>query len=161
MLTNRRDFAGAGSFSLKWAPVVLRFFQLFVGDQPTAEVLTIDTLADHAHHSGPGSESEVAIPLLRRALAKALATKPLSTQSADPLVRAVTQLEPMRRAAIVLHRGLSLDIDVVARITGRDRDGTRRICVEALKELHLRLSSGPAPVRIVSGRLSCAHREAK
>ena len=39
--------ADADSFSTKWGPLVLRFFQLFVGDQALAESLTMDTLAEH------------------------------------------------------------------------------------------------------------------
>lgn len=154
MFTKKRVIADAGHFSSEWAPVVLRFFQLFVGDQPTAEALTIDTLAEHVRYSAVDSEGDVVVPLLRRALTKGVASGPLKSQSTDPLVLAITRIEPMRRAVIVLFRGLSLDLDVVAKITGQDRHRVRRSCAEALEELHQRLTSAPPTLRPTTSRPS-------
>lgn len=147
MFSKKRVIADAGHFTSKWAPVVLRFFQLFVGDQPTAEALTIDTLAEHLQLSGVNLDGKIAVPLLRRALAKGVASNPVNPQSADRLVLAITQVEPMRRAVIVLFRGLSLDLDTVAKITGQDRNGVKRTCAEALDKLHQRLSSASQTTR--------------
>ncbi|MDT8068967.1 MAG: hypothetical protein ROO76_12460 [Terriglobia bacterium] len=154
MFTKKRVIADAGHFSSEWAPVVLRFFQLFVGDQATAEALTIDTLAEHVRNSGVDSDGDVVVPLLRRALTKGVASAPLNPRSTDPLVLAITRVEPMRRAVIVLFRGLSLDLDVVAKITGQDRIHARRTCAEALEELHQRLSSAAPTLRPASSNPS-------
>ena len=160
MFTKKRVIADAGHFSSEWAPVVLRFFQLFVGDEPTAEALTIDTLAEHVRNSGVNSDGDVVVPLLRRALAKGVASGAPKSQSTDPLVLAITQIEPMRRAVIVLFRGLSMDLDVVAKITGQDKHRARRSCAEALEELHQRLSSAPSTLRPATSS-SIDIREAK
>jgi DNA-directed RNA polymerase specialized sigma24 family protein len=149
MFFKERVIADAEHFSSKWAPVVLRFFQLFIGDQPVAEALAIDTLAEHIRASGAISDSEAAVPLLHRAFLKAVATNTAASQFADPIVRAVTQLEPTRRAVIVLFRGLSLDLVTIGKITGLDKVRVRRLCVEALEELRGLMGSakptGPVP----------------
>ena len=136
MFFKKRVIADADPFSSKWAPVVLRFFQLFIGDQSVAEALTIETLAEHVRASGAISDGEAAVPLLRRALLKAVDANTAASQHADPVVRAVTQLEPTRRAVIVLFRGLSLDLVTVGQITGLEKVRVRRLCGEALEELH-------------------------
>lgn len=140
MFFKKRVIADADPFSSKWAPVVLRFFQLFIGDQPVAEALTIDTLAEHIRASGAGSDA--AVPLLRRAFLKGVVTDAAPSQQADPVVRAVTQLEPNKRAVIVLFRGLSLDLTTVGAITGMDIGRVRHLCVDALEELGGLLHSG-------------------
>lgn len=149
MSSKKRVIADAGHFSSKWAPDVLRFFQLFIGDQPVAEALTIDTLIEHFRASGACLDSEAAVPLLRRALLKAIDANTASSQHADPVIRAVTQLEPNKRAVIILFRGLSLDLATVGQITGLDRVHVRRLCFEALQELGALIDSaksiGPAP----------------
>lgn len=139
MIFKKRVIADAGYFSSKWAPVVLRFFQLFVGNQAMAEALAIDTLTEHFRESGAAPDGDITVPLLRRALAKASAN-PVTFQSSDPLVRAVTQVEPTRRAVIVLFRGLSLELNTVAQIIGLDSDRIRGVAAAALEELHQRLS---------------------
>lgn len=159
MFSKKRVIADASHFSSKWAPVVLRFFQLFVGNQSIAEALAIDTLTEHVRESGAAPEGDVTVPLLRRALAKASAN-PVTIQSSDPLVRAVTQVEPTRRAVIVLFRGLSLELNTVAQITGLDRDRTRRVAAAALEELHQRLSILRGNGLLESGDSSGTLREA-
>lgn len=161
MFSQKRVIADAGYFSSRWAPVVLRFFQLYVGDQPTAEALTIDTLAEHVRLSDDALPNAIVVRLLRRALAKAISVNTSNTQSADPLVSAIIQVEPMRRATIVLFRGLSLDLDIVAKIIGQDRTRTRRICIDALEELHRRLSSFTPEIRVVTDRSGDTLGEAK
>lgn len=147
MFSKKRVITDADYFSSKWAPVVLRFFQLFVGDQPVAEALTIDTLAEHIRASGTVSDSEAVVPLLRRAFRKAQAANSVPAQLSDPVIRAVTQLEPTRRAVIVLFRGLSLDLITVGQITGLDKARVRSLCVDALDELRglLRSANTTAP----------------
>ena len=149
MFSKKRVIADAGLFSSKWAPVVLRFFQLFIGNQAVAEALTIDTLAEHIRASTIESDLDATVPLLRRAVLKAARTNTTASQQADPVVRAVTQLEPKKRAVIVLFRGLSLDLVTVGQITGMDNARVRRLCVDALVELrglmHSTITTAPLP----------------
>ena len=140
MFPKKRVIEDAGHFSSKWAPVVLRFFQLFIGDQPAAEALTIDTLAEYIR--APGADDDASVRLLRQAFMKAVAAKTAPGQLADPVVRAVTQLEPNKRAVIVLLRGLSLDLVTVGKITGLDQIRVRRLFVDALEELRWLFDSG-------------------
>lgn len=140
MFFKKRVIADAEQFSLNSAPTVLRFFQMFVGDQAAAEALTIDTLAEHIHGSGTSSNPDARIPLLRRALQKAVAAHVLPSRITDPVIRAVTQLEPRRRAVIVLFRGLSLDMATIGEITGLDQGQLRRLCFDALEELRTLLN---------------------
>lgn len=135
MLFKKRVIADAEQFSLNWSPVVLRFFQMFIGDQTVAEALTIDTLIEHVHGSVTSSNNDALVPLLRRALQKAAAANVLPDRITDPVLRAVIQLEPARRAVIVLFRGLSLDLTTISQITGFDQGQVRRFCIEALEEL--------------------------
>jgi hypothetical protein len=139
MFPKKRVIEDAGHFSSKWAPVVLRFFQLFIGDQPAAEALTIDTLAEYIR--APGADDNASVRLLRQAFMKAVAAKTVPSQLADPVVRAVTQLEPNKRAVIVLLRGLSMDLVTVGQITGLDQVRVRRLFVDALEELRWLLGS--------------------
>ncbi len=140
MFPKKRLIEDAGHFSSKWAPVVIRFFQLFIGDQPAAEALTIDTLAEYIR--APGADDEASVRLLRHVFMKAMAAKTAHGQIADPVVRAVTQLEPNKRAVIVLLHGLSLDLVTVGKITGLDQARVRRLFVDALEELRWLFGDG-------------------
>lgn len=146
MFFKKRVIADAEQFSLNWSPVVLRFFQMFIGDQAVAEALTIDTLTEHIHGSATSSNPDVRVSLLRRALRKAAAANVLPGRITDPVLKAVTQLEPGRRAVIVLFRGLSLDLATISQITELDQRQVRSVCIEALEELRTLLAPIPPVV---------------
>lgn len=142
MFGKRRVAANVESFSSKWAPVVLRFFQLFVGDQALAESLAIDTLAEHVRERAPALDKDEGTGLLRRALKNGTTAVGASSKLADPVVQAVTSLPTRQRAIVVLFRGLSLDLSAVAKVVGLDPADAKRICLDAFCELHRHLSSG-------------------
>ena len=142
MFSKRRVAANAESFSSKWAPVVLRFFQLFVGDYALAESLAIDTLAEHMRDRTPALGTDEGIVLLRRALKNGVTAVGVATKLTDPVVQAVTSLPPRQRAIVILFRGLSLDLPTVANVVGLERADVKRTCFDAFCELHRRLSSG-------------------
>jgi hypothetical protein len=142
MVANIRIAANAEPLLSKWAPVVLRFFQLFVGDQALAESLAIDTLAEHLRERAPVPENDERVALLRRALKNGLTAASASTKLTDPILQAVTSLPARPRAVVILFRGLSLDLSTVAKVVGMDRVDVKRICLDALCDLHLQLSSG-------------------
>ena len=141
MFTKRRVTADADHFSLKWAPVLLRFFQLFVGNQSVAETLTIDTLAEYVRTASTRIDDQTGVLLLRRAVMNGIIA-PSDPTCTDPLVRATTQLGPMERAAVVLHRGLSFGIEKTAEILKVHPSEGRRLCVSGLSELSRLLSRG-------------------
>lgn len=142
MFGKTRVAANVESFSSKWAPVVLRFFQLFVGDQALAESLAIDTLAEHVRERAPATSEDEEIALLCRALKNGVTAVGTATRLADPVVQAITSLPARQRAIVVLFRGLSLDLSTVAKVVGLDRADVKRICLEAFCELHRRLLQG-------------------
>jgi len=115
---------------------VLRFFHLFVGEQSLAESLAIDTIAEHICAFG---EKQNCVQLLRRTVAKGIGVAVVSNRAPDPLVRAVTALEPSRRAVVVLFCGLSLDLGTVARITGLSEKQVSGKFAVALVELQRRV----------------------
>lgn len=102
------------------APVVLRFFHLFIGDPALAESLTIETLGEQLRVSGVVRGGETEIVLLRRAYNKGMSATASVIETNDLLIRAVAKLEPLQRAIVVLVGGLSLSLPTVAEITGLD-----------------------------------------
>lgn len=141
MFGKRQVPTNTEAFSSKWAPVVLRFFQLFVGDQALAESLAIDTLAEHMPKRAPTVDKEEGVVLLRRALKNGTTAVDGATKSTDPVVQAVTSLPARQRAIVVLFRGLSLDLPTVAKVVGLDPADAKRICFDAFCEFHRLLSS--------------------
>ena len=116
MCFKKRVIANADHFVSKWAPVVLRFFQLFVGDPALAEALTTETFVEHIRNLGVTDDYETAVLLMRQALANGVSAVKPGAQSNDRLVNALLALEPTQRAAIVLFRGLSLDLRIEPRL---------------------------------------------
>jgi DNA-directed RNA polymerase specialized sigma24 family protein len=142
MFGKRRVAANAESFSSKWAPVILRFFQLFVGDYELAESLAIDTLTEHMRDRAAVLGTDEGITLLRRALKNGVTAVGAATKLTDPVVQAVTSLPARQRAIVILFRGLSLDLPTVANVVDLERADVKRICLDALCEIHRHLSSG-------------------
>lgn len=140
MFTKRRVVADADHFALKWAPVLLRFFQLFVSDQSMAEKLTLDTLAEHVRTSGTSIDDRTVVLLFRRALVKGRAAPTTPVPADDHLLRALRHLERDARAAVVLSRGLSFGMEATAEVLGLRSSQARRLFAHALYELHLLLS---------------------
>lgn len=132
--------ADADSYSTKWGPLVLRFFQLFLGDQALAESLTTDTLAEHVRKSSVLLTYDSDLELLRRAVEKAIASHAAAIKPADDVLRAITSLPTTQRTVVTLHRGLSLDLRTVARVVGMHLTEVRQIWIDAFFELHRVLS---------------------
>lgn len=154
MFTKRRVIADADHFSFKWSPVLLRFFQLFVGSQSVAETLIIDTLAEHIRATGTKVDDQTVVSLMRRALANGIAAQPGPTCTKDQLIRALTQLGHMQRAAVVLVRGLSLSVERTSEILKVPPSETRRLFVVGLSELNRLLSRSEMNVSVPSPRIS-------
>lgn len=131
--------ADANAFSAEWAPKLLRFFYLYTGDQKAAESLTIETLVEQTggRHLSP---SETAVALLSCAVAKAASAPASERVSAERVVHAVSSLPPEQKVAIVLFRGLSLDLPVVARILHLELGAVKRLCASALLAIQISLA---------------------
>jgi hypothetical protein len=91
---------------LDWAPRLLRFFQLLIGDQAAAERLTIETLVEGAALGSVRLSIGMPVALVRCALKKAAAAPEQSVPIEDKLVRAVSSLPHSQRVVLVLFRGL-------------------------------------------------------
>jgi DNA-directed RNA polymerase specialized sigma24 family protein len=141
MFGKKSVIADTDPFSSKWAPLVLRFFQLFVGDQALAESLTIDTLAEHVRESSALLNDDSDLALLRRAVEKAIASRGAAINTPDQVLRAITSLPTTQRTVVALFRGLSLDLRTVAQVVGLPPEDVRQICLDAFSELHRLLSA--------------------
>lgn len=142
MYPKKRVIADADQSLLHWSAVLLRFFQMFIGDQTAAEALTIETVAEHSRQRSPSGD-EIEVSLLRKALTKALRTSILATEVSDPVIKALIRLEPSKRAAIVLWRGLSLDFETAGQVLGLDKNRVRNLCNQGLEELRMHLAAWP------------------
>lgn len=132
--------ADADSFSTKWAPLILRFFQLFLGDQALAESLTMDTLAEHVRKSPALLNYDSDLALLHRAVEKAIACQGAAIKPADHVLRAITSLPPTQRTVVALCRGVSLDLRTVSHVVGLPPEDVKQIWLDAFFELHRVLS---------------------
>lgn len=52
MYSSKRSASSEAPIYSDWAPRLLRFFQLLIGDHASAERLTIETLVESAAHTG-------------------------------------------------------------------------------------------------------------
>jgi hypothetical protein len=146
MFTNRRVVADADHFAWRWAPVLLRSFHLFIGVRS----------AGHIRAASLAPSGETLALLLQRAITKGMAAQPIPCESDGRLVKALKQLAPAERAAVVICRALSREIETAARVLGPADPHARRLRAYPLSRLHLLLSSkvsaaashneGPAPM---------------
>lgn len=139
MLSKKRVSAHADQSVSSWAPIVLRFFQMFIGDQAQAERLAIETLTEF-EGSVATSEKDPRVALLRVALRKAATETGLPERISDPVVKALAQLEPKKRTAIVLLRGLSLDVATIGQMMGIGQIEVRSLCMSAMEQLRTLLA---------------------
>lgn len=134
--------AGTSSSVSAWPIVLLRFFQLFVGDQSHAESLATETFAEHIQGQvATLDQVQFGIELLRRATRNGAKAIPTITESSDRVVKAISGLSATPRAIIILSRCLSLDIVTVSKIVDLNLADTKRLWLEAFLEVHKRLSS--------------------
>ena len=133
----------AGAIAVEWAPKVLRLFQLCLGNQVMAESLTIDTLAEAVRQREAITPNGIPVGLLRRALAKAEQARTVAVAADDPVVRAVAALPSPERAAVVLFRGIALDLDTVALVMRLDVRTVKRLCTNAILSVQRSLSGLP------------------
>ena len=118
-----------------WAFKVLRLFQLYTGDQETAEALTINAFAESVRLGEAPVDDGMPLHLLRRACATAEEATTSGVSSTDPLVRSLAALTADQRRALVLFRGVGLEIPAIARVMGADPIKVKRLCIDALLRL--------------------------
>ena len=115
----------------EWAPKVLRLFQFYLGDQQTAESLTIDTFAEAVRSRDAVTPGGIPVGLLRRAVTKAERAKNGAVQS-DPLLLAVSALTPSERAALVLFRGVGLNLEAISAVTSIELSKLKALITNAV-----------------------------
>lgn len=123
----------------EWAPRVLRLFQFYLGDQQTAESLTIDTFAEAVRARDAVTPGGIPVGLLRRAVAKAERAKNGTVQG-DPLHRAVSGLAPSERAALVLFRGIGLNLETVSGVMSIELPKLKALITEAVLSVQRSMS---------------------
>ena len=119
-----------------WAPRLLRFFCLYVGNQTLAESLTIEELTEGECLRDRRSAGGLPVALIRRAINLAVQAPEASTLLDDPVVQAVNSLPLARRVVIALFRGLGLSLAEVADVTDSSLAETKRVCADGLLAIH-------------------------
>ena len=135
-----------------WAPRLLRFFQLFLGEQAAAEQHTIETLVEGAALGGVRLSIGMPAALVRSAGEKAgVAPEPGATPQ-DDLVRAVRSLPLSQKTVVLLFRGLGLSLEEVAAISSISVRQARRLCADGLLAIHRSLASVDAKRDSTAGK---------
>lgn len=132
----------------EFAPQLLRFFHLFVGEPAAAESLTIDTLAEYGPADGACVASGLPVALLRCAVKKAVHAPEPNTVSEDCIVRAVRSLPVPQRTVVVLFRGLGLSLYEVGDVTGISLAEVKRLCAQGLLGVHQFLLTAPTQTAV-------------
>lgn len=120
---------------LEFAPKLLRFFYLFLGEQVAAESLTLETLTACPDFRG-SRIGGMPLSLLECALTSATGTPDPDTVLADCVVRALRSLPRSQRAVVVLFRGLGLGLDEVSVLMDMSLADAKRTCAEGLVAVH-------------------------
>ena len=135
-----------------WAPRLLRFFQLVVGEQAAAEQLTIETLVEGAALGGVSLSIGMPAALVRSAVERTGAAPGPRVAPQDGLVRAVQSLPPSQRVVVVLFRALGLPLEEVAAISSISVRQARRLCADGLLAIHRSLSNVDAKRESTAGK---------
>lgn len=143
MCVRTTNAAAAESFYARWTPSLLRFFHLFAGNQGLAESLAVETCVRHLHTRRCFCRDEdTPVSLFQCAFQLAMkASRPVDV-SADPVVRATTELPVVQRAIVVLWGAISLDSDTIAAISGLERARVVQLCTEGLFQLRTHFNRG-------------------
>jgi DNA-directed RNA polymerase specialized sigma subunit len=119
-----------------WAPPMLRFFQLVVGDQAEAERLTIETLVEGSAQASACLSNGMPGVLVHCAIKKVDTLPETTARQQDAVVRAVKSLPFSQRIVVVLFRGLGLPLQEVATVMGISVRQARRLCADGLLAIH-------------------------
>jgi hypothetical protein len=111
MYSSQRSASSEAPQCYDWAPQLLRFFQLLIGDQTAAERLTIDTVVEGAALAGVRLANGMSSALVHCAVMKASSATESTAPLEDKLVRAVKSLPFSQRLVVVLFRGLGLPLE--------------------------------------------------
>jgi hypothetical protein len=136
MYSSQRSASSEAPQSYDWAPQLLRFFQLLIGDQTAAERLTIDTVVEGAALAGVRLANGMSSALVHCAVMKASSATESTAPLEDKLVRAVKSLPFSQRLVVVLFRGLGLPLEEVATLAGISVRQARRLCADGLVAIH-------------------------
>lgn len=143
MYSSKRPASSEASLYCDWTPRLLRFFQLIVGDQTTAERLTIEALVESADIGGAYLSIGMPAALVRCAVEKAGVAEP-SAPPQDALERAIQSLPLSQRVVVVLFRGLGLPLEEVATVTAISVRQVRRLWADGLLAIHSSLATAAA-----------------
>ena len=118
----------------QWAPTVLSFCELFLGDRHLAEEATI-----RAFTCSPGEQAaapeRTPVRLLTCAFREGRSLSARVPNPPHPLKAAILRLDEVERAVFILHTTLSVQMPWVAAIVGISHDEAIHVWTKALIEI--------------------------
>ncbi len=131
--------AEAKALYTRWAPMVLRFCKLFLGDDSLAEQAAIEILVRFFKSGHRAEENGVPVGLLSLAFRVASQSFSANRESLEPLHAAVLDLDPTRRAVFILHGAMSVQLPWIAAILGLSLAQITGLWAKALLQIRDRL----------------------
>ena len=118
----------------EWAPMVLRFCRLFLGNWDLAEEATKRAFAHFLRERGATPQG-TPVPLLTCAFRESRSLSTRVPNLPHPLEAAILRLDEMVRGVFILHTALSIQMPWVASIVGIPHDEATHAFAKALIDI--------------------------
>lgn len=118
----------------QWAPTVLRFCELFLGDRHLAEEATIRAFT-HSLREQAAVPERTPVRLLTCAFREGRSLSTRVSNPPHPLEAAILLLDEVERGVFILHSALSIQLPWVAAIVGISHDEATHAWAKALIEV--------------------------
>ena len=135
MFSKKSDVREIASWYARWAPQILRFCHLFLGDENMAEKATAGAFVRFFSTGKQRTSEGVPVALLRLAFQIASQFPTAPAQNLDPLRAAILQLTPTERAVFILRGVLLVQRPWVAAILGTSAENANQFWAKALIEI--------------------------
>lgn len=122
-----------------WGPMVLRFCELFLGDDRMAEQATTEVFVRFFRSGCVAEANGTPVALLSCAFLVASQSSPANAECSESLEAAALRLDPMARAVFILHGVMSVQLPWVAAILGLSPEETTVLWARALCGIRERL----------------------
>lgn len=122
----------------RWAPMVLRFCELFLGEKNAALNATAETFV-RFFHDGESATEGIPVALLDLAFRMASPIHTGQRENLEPLRAAILHLDDVSRAVLILHGAMSLQMPWVAAILNIPAGRANQIWAKSLVEVRARL----------------------
>lgn len=122
----------------RWASIVLRYCELFMGEKTLAEHATTETFV-RFFQGGGGATEGIPVPLLDVAFRVVSQSLTVKREDLEPLRAAIVHLDACPRAVFILHGVMSMQMPWVAAILDVPPEQATQLWFEALVEIRERL----------------------